>query len=115
MTDLLINLSEFSSTLFSPFSVKEANTKGRVNWTDRGTFTPLDHLSMAAGISDMPRIQGSPNPFQEMLRMKWRAALAKARELEEMHPDPIQEMIDLLGNVPGDYDTWREIIEEPYG
>jgi hypothetical protein len=30
-------------------------------------------------------------------------------------PDPVQSLIDLFGSIPGDYDTWIEVIEEPYG
>jgi hypothetical protein len=30
-------------------------------------------------------------------------------------PDSVQDLIDLLGNLPVDDETWREILDEPYG
>jgi hypothetical protein len=53
--------------------------------------------------------------FQEKLREKWPEILAEAKKLEKLYPDPIQGMVSLLGELPGDYQIWREIIEEPYG
>lgn len=53
--------------------------------------------------------------LQARLRTRWPAIVAQARELEKSIPDPVQAIIDLLGSLPGDYATWREILEEPYG
>jgi len=50
-----------------------------------------------------------------MLRIKWPSVLAEAKELAKLYPDPILGIINLLGELPGDYETQREIIEEPYG
>lgn len=30
-------------------------------------------------------------------------------------PDTVDRIVQILGEMDGDYDTWREIIEEPYG
>jgi hypothetical protein len=53
--------------------------------------------------------------LQARLRSRWPQVMARARELQKITPNPIQSMIDLLGGLPGDYATWREILEEPYG
>ena len=53
--------------------------------------------------------------LQARLRSRWPAVIARARELQKTSPNPVQSIIDLLGNLPGDYVSWREIMEEPYG
>jgi len=63
----------------------------------------------------LPSLPDTASELQTRLISKWPAVMARARELEQRFPDPVQAMIDLLGNLPGDYDTWREILEEPYG
>ncbi|MBI3738201.1 MAG: hypothetical protein HY258_04050 [Chloroflexi bacterium] len=62
-----------------------------------------------------PSLSYTALDLQARLRAKWPAVMARARELEKTNPDPVQSMIELLGNLPGDYATWREILEEPYG
>ena len=34
---------------------------------------------------------------------------------ECVHPDPVQALVDLFSNLPVDDETWREIVDEPYG
>jgi len=76
----------------------------------------LDTGALDAVGSPVPPLGAAPDPEpQERLRAQWPAILARAAELEELYPDPVQSMIDLLKDLPGDYDTWREILEEPYG
>lgn len=53
--------------------------------------------------------------LQARLRARWPIVMARSRELPKIAPDPVQSMIDLLGDLPGDYATWREILEELYG
>lgn len=53
--------------------------------------------------------------LQARIRDRWPAILARARELEKITHDPIESMIRVLGDLPGDYADWREIVEEPYG
>ena len=68
-------------------------------------------------MSDQPASPLSPtaHELQTRLRAKWPAVMARARELEKITPDPVQTIIDLLGNLPGDYAAWQEVMEEPYG
>lgn len=52
---------------------------------------------------------------QARLRERWPSIIAQAQEFRQTIPDPVQSLIDLLGSLPGSYETWREILEEPYG
>lgn len=85
----------------------------------RGTITPQSPLvSGARGVPFVYKREPLPilaSEFQEMLRIKWPSVLAEAKELAKLYPDPILGIINLLGELPGDYETQREIIEEPYG
>jgi hypothetical protein len=104
--------------LDSHFRVKEA-VKARIVVADsKGTFTSPSKWSFSRGATEWSTLPISSIPVSEYrakLRMKWSVALVKASELEKIYPDPVQAMINLLGSIPGDYNTWREIIEEPYG
>ncbi len=53
--------------------------------------------------------------LQTRLRSRWSMILEEASQARLIFPDPVQSLIDLFGSIPGDYDTWIEVIEEPYG
>jgi hypothetical protein len=57
----------------------------------------------------------SASVLQDRLRSKWPSVLERARRNRIQYPDPVQALVELLGNIPGDYESWIEIIEEPYG
>ncbi len=49
------------------------------------------------------------------LRANWSKTITEAKALRENTPNPVQSLVQLFESLPGDYSTWREIIEEPYG
>lgn len=53
--------------------------------------------------------------LQLQLRSRWSSILKRSQELSKEQNDPVQSIVDLLENLPGDYSAWREILEEPYG
>ena len=53
--------------------------------------------------------------LQARLRSRLPEILQESIEARRIFPDPVQALVDLLGSMSGDYDVWREIIEEPYG
>jgi hypothetical protein len=53
--------------------------------------------------------------LQENIKFRWPTVLKKAKEMETLYSNPVQSMMDLLNNLPGNNDTWQEIIDEPYG
>jgi hypothetical protein len=53
--------------------------------------------------------------LQNRLKSRLPDILAESVEARRIYPNPVQALIDLLASVPVDYDTWRQIIEEPYG
>ncbi len=65
--------------------------------------------------NDIKTILPTALELQSRLRSRWPAIMARAQELQKTNPDPVQSIVDLLSSLPGDYTTWREIIEEPYG
>jgi hypothetical protein len=68
-------------------------------------------------MSDQPESPLSPaaHELQARLRARWPVVMDRARQLQKTTPDPVKSMVELLGNLPGDYTTWREILEGPYG
>lgn len=85
----------------------------------RGTYTPGSYIvfnsSDSSVIDQQIKMSAQISEFQAQLRKRWPTVLAEAKELAKLYPDPIQGMVSLLGELPGDYKTQREIIEEPYG
>ena len=73
-------------------------------------------------ISKRPEAVGKPinpghrhlTPAQVKLQARLRARLPKilqeSVEARKIYPDPVQALVDLLGSMPGDSDTWEEII-----
>lgn len=57
----------------------------------------------------------SENENLERLRRRWQEILDGRKDLFALYPDPVQSLIELLGDLPGDEATLRETIEEPYG
>ena len=53
--------------------------------------------------------------LQTRLQSRWSMIMEEASQARLIFPDPVQSLIDLFGSIPGDYDTWIEVIEEPYG
>ena len=60
-------------------------------------------------------IPSNINLLTERLKQRWPYILSKASQLQLSYPDAVQSLINLFSNIPIDYDTWREIVEEPYG
>ena len=85
----------------------------------RAVGTPIKPVSASntykVSSYQQPSISPTALDLQARLRARWPAVIAQARELEKAIPDPVQAMVDLLGSLPGDYATWRDILEEPYG
>ena len=57
----------------------------------------------------------SENVLKNRLRQHWPLIMRRAIQARSNFPDPVQSLIDLFGNIPGDPNTLRDIIEEPYG
>ncbi|MFW6042526.1 MAG: hypothetical protein ACOC9C_02465 [Chloroflexota bacterium] len=53
--------------------------------------------------------------LQAKLRNEWQEALREAEELEATYPDPVAALVEFLGDLPGDPETWQRVIDEPYG
>lgn len=68
-----------------------------------------------AVIAGYPYLTPTQAELQARLRARLPEILQESIEARRIFPDPVQALVDLLGSMPGDYDTWREIIEEPYG
>jgi hypothetical protein len=85
-------------------SVGASGNIGQYFYVSRGVVNSLPEVLSPSALD-----------LQTKLRTKWLDILENSKELENIYPDPVQGMIDLLGDIPGDYNTWREIIEEPYG
>lgn len=68
-------------------------------------------------MSDQPASSLSPTAqeLQARLRARWPVVMDRARQLQKTIPDLVKSLVELLGSLPGDYATWREILEEPYG
>jgi hypothetical protein len=49
------------------------------------------------------------------LRRKYRRAVQRSRAYRKRYGDPVDNLCDLLGEVAEDEETWRRILEEPYG
>jgi len=100
---------------------KKENSSNRIrilSVDSKGTISKFDiqaDTTSASEYSTSRTLPSSVAKLHENLRVKWSIALERARELERLYPDPVQGMVHLLGEIPGDYDSWREIIEEPYG
>jgi hypothetical protein len=113
-----MNPSPVINTAGTPFSSLSRMPKQiAIRPTEKTTGTVF-RLPYAAGTADTHSYSKlSPSALQQQarLRQRWPEVVARARELETIVPDPIQAMIQLLSNLPGDYATWREIVEEPYG
>lgn len=60
-------------------------------------------------------VQPSKREIQARLRERWAEVRARAVDHENEVDEPVQGIVNLLGGLPGDYATWREILEEPYG
>jgi len=135
MADLTLNSADFGAAVkangnFLPIAAT-AGTTNRIAYVPPAQSQRVIIPSVkAAGTSIRPagvtsrgavigRPQSPLSPtaleLQARLRARWPAVMARARELEKTIPDPVQAIIDLLGNLPGDYATWREILDEPYG
>ncbi len=118
MLNIVLPLDAYSETAIPKIRITSPNVTRIVSMSSRGTFSNNDVLSITSESQYHP-IQRNFSQVvpevQEKLRSKWYTALAEARKLESEYPDPIQGMIDLLGDIPGGYESWREIIEEPYG
>jgi hypothetical protein len=78
---------------------------GALVWPVRGVSSGIP-INLASSIKSEKTKQ---------LRSRWSSILKQSQELSKEQKDPVQSIVDLLGNLPGDYATWREIIEEPYG
>ena len=46
---------------------------------------------------------------------KQQEAVRYAREYRDLHGDPIDDLVSLLGEVVEDDALWQEIVDEPYG
>jgi len=68
-------------------------------------------------MSDQPASHLSPtaHELQARLRARWPVVIARARQLQNTISDSVKSMVELLGSLSGDYATWQEILEEPYG
>jgi hypothetical protein len=91
---------------------------GALVWPVRGVSSGIP-INLASSIKSekTKQIPLSPSAthLQIQLRSRWSSILKQSQELSKEQKDPVQSIVDLLGNLPGDYATWREIIEEPYG
>ena len=79
-----------------------------------GTDVHLTQANMKT-IAEYQPINTTQIELQNRLRSQWPTILARAEEMGSTIPDPVQTVIDLFSGLPGEYNTWREIIEEPYG
>ena len=81
-------------------------------WDDLAGTNPLVHVDTGGtGFHITP----SELSIQTRLRNQWPIVLSRARQAQNEYPDAVQSLINLLGNLPVDEETWRDIIEEPYG
>lgn len=39
--------------------------------------------------------------------------LRRALEIRQEHGDPIQNLVELLGNMPGNQEDWEALMDEP--
>jgi len=76
-----------------------------------GTRPAVEGANETIGI----RATSSVSEAQNRIRQRWPEVLARAQQLRRATPKPVESLIELLGGLPGDYATWREILEEPYG
>ncbi len=77
-----------------------------------GTFTAKLTLGKSAPTKVPLELPISP---KSRLRANWSSKVAEAKALREQTPNPVQDLINFFASLPGDYATWREIVEEPYG
>jgi hypothetical protein len=82
-----------------------------------GTSSELIEKPLYGGTSFMPpdfRITSSQVELQFRLRARLPKILEEARSVRETHPDPINELGQILNDLGIDYDTWRRVLEEGY-
>lgn len=100
--------SFYSSTMHPGIHTPVGITGGTVRLVKPGA-------AGTAGTAGYQSITPTQAELQARLRAKLPNILHESIEARRIFPDPVQALVDLLGSMPGDYDTWREIIEEPYG
>jgi hypothetical protein len=130
MTDLAINLAGLSESSEWRAISPVANSAGTgrvvilprpinktIAWilAPQAAGTKIDPGLTAPSSQHQGRLELASTELQDKLRARWPRLIKRARELEQHIPDPVKLLADLLGNLPGDYPTWREIVEEPYG
>jgi hypothetical protein len=117
MLDMVLPLDAYAESEMP--IVMESPSTTQIVWVhSKGTFEKTDIVYNTSEGEDyiiQRYLTQDVLEIQEKLRTKWSIALVEAKKLENLYPDPVQGMIDLLSEIPGDYDSWREIIEEPYG
>lgn len=57
-----------------------------------------------------------PTPSSALSRLRARQPqiLRRALEIRQEYGDPIQNLAELLGNMPGSQEDWKALIDEPY-
>ncbi len=54
-------------------------------------------------------------PISASLLHKQQQAIRLAKEYRREHGNPVDDLSDILRQVVNDEETWRTIVEEPYG
>lgn len=86
-----------------------------IKWQGSVTTNPVKPDPIVVNSAEKRQLTSETKEIQRRLKAKWPKLLQNAREMEKDYPDPVGALTELLGNLPGDEATWREIIEEPYG
>jgi hypothetical protein len=101
-TDAVITAYKFPKVSSAPY-----NQIPEISETNTDSIFDTEAAGTDLGISE--------NVLKNRLRQQWPLIMRRAIQTRSNFPDPVQSLIDLFGNIPGDPNTLRDIIEEPYG
>lgn len=73
-------------------------------------------LSVEGDILRGEFVEPRPTPSSTLSRIRARQPqiLRRALEIRQEYGDPIQNLAELLGNMPGSQEDWEALIDEPY-
>ena len=112
MTEMAIPWINTSEIPIIPLELLDGMAPTHLDWEENaGTYQLVLEYTSGTYMGNTLRV----NYLQDRLRLQWPIILSKARQLQEYYPNAVQSLITLFDNLPVDDETWREIVEEPYG
>ena len=111
MTDYVLDSSLDTVGLpYSPVFITAFSDATAIESNDTGIS--IDPVTLTGGTD----VRGAYSiDLLDRIRSNWPTVIEKAIRVRAIHPNPVQSLVQFLDSIPGDYDSWIEIVEEPYG